>query len=63
MNFIEKALEMLGFNSKAKSKSNSVGPDISKAIQRNEFAQASVRRELDKIKMSDTLKAITGKMK
>jgi hypothetical protein len=59
MSLFERFLAMLG---KSKPK-DYIGPDVSRAIQRNEAAQTNVRRELEKIKMSDTVRAITGKMK
>lgn len=61
---LERLLEMLGFNSK--SKANYVGPDVSRAVQRNEMANESARRALEGLKgdgMSETLREIAGKMK
>lgn len=55
---------MLGFHTKAKAKDVScyVGPDVARAVQRNEAAGDRARRALEELKMSDTVRDIVGKM-
>lgn len=66
MTFIEKVKEMLGFGN-AKAKDTYAGPEISRAIQRNEMAQTEARKALEQLKdnggISTTIREIAGKMK
>lgn len=64
MSLIEKVFGMLGFHTKAKAKDVScyVGPDVARAVQRNEAAGDRARRALEELKMSDTVRDIVGKM-
>lgn len=65
MNLIERLKQMLGFNNKQQA--NFIGPDVSRAVQRNEAAQENARRALEELKskggMADTMREIAGKMK
>jgi hypothetical protein len=61
MSLLERLKTMLGFGSKPTP--NYIGPDVSRAIQRNEAASDNARRALEQLRMSDTLRDITGKMK
>jgi hypothetical protein len=65
MSLLGRFLDMLGFSGKPKP--NYVGPEISRAVQRNDMASDKARRVLEDIKrnggMSDTIKDIAGKMK
>ena len=65
MSLIEKVKEMLGFGqSKAtKLKSDYIGPDVSRAVQRNEQASENARQALQELKMTGTVRQIAGKMK
>ena len=51
---------MLGFINKPKP--NFIGPDISKAVQRNEQAATEARRALEELRYSDTMRKVAGKM-
>jgi len=62
MGLVERVKGMLGFQTKAKAKCDYIGPDISKAVQRNEAAGERTRLALEHIKMSDTMRDIVGKM-
>jgi hypothetical protein len=62
MTFFEKVREMLGLGNKPKSASAYIGPDVSKAVQRNEQSNAEARRELEKLKITHTIRNIAGKM-
>jgi hypothetical protein len=60
----ERLLQMLGLSPKPKYKNASIGPnDVSRAIQRNEAASTEARRELEKIRMTESLRDIAGKIK
>lgn len=63
MNLIQRVKTMLGLSPRIKAKEQSyIGPDVSKAVQRNEMASERVRQTLENIKMADTLADIAGKM-
>ncbi len=57
----KKVVAMLGFN-KSKPVPISMNVDVSRAVQRNERAQQNVQKELEKIKMADTLRDLAGKI-
>lgn len=60
MSLTDKVKTMLGFTSKTKA--DYIGPDVSRAVQRNEMASINARRALEEMKMIDTVKDISGKM-
>jgi hypothetical protein len=49
MSFIGKVREMFGFQSKSKAPTNNVGPDVSRAVQRNERAGFAVQEALEEM--------------
>lgn len=53
---------MLGFHTKTAKEQSYIGPDVSKAVQRNEASSERLRRTIEDIKMADTLRDIAGKM-
>ena len=64
MSLLEKVKEMLGFgHHRAKPKCDYIGPDVSRAVQRNEQAGENARKVLEEIKMTGTMRQIAGKMK
>lgn len=61
MSLLERLKEMMGLTPKPKP--DYVGPEVSRAVQRNEQASVKVREALKELKMADTLRDIAGKMK
>lgn len=62
MSLIGKVKAMFGLQPAMKPKQDMLGPDMSKAIQRNEAAGARAIAALEELKMSNTLRDIAGKM-
>jgi hypothetical protein len=64
MSLLGKVAEMLGFQTKPKV--DYIGPDLSKALQRNEMASVRAREALEELKrdtMTQAIQSISGKMK
>ena len=61
MSLFGKVREMLGFHPKPKA-ADFVAVDVSRAVQRNEQSAERMRKALEEIKMTDTMRELVGKM-
>jgi hypothetical protein len=62
MSLLNKVKTML-FGRTPQPRKDSITPDVSRAVQRNEMAGEAARRALEELKMRNVLHEITGRMK